>query len=74
MPSSLFLMHTLSVFHWILVLFILATSIVPAWLIVKKAGYAGPLALLTWIPLVNIIMIWVFALSTWPVERKGGQA
>jgi carbon starvation protein CstA len=66
-------MHTLSVFHWILVLFILATSIVPAWLIVKKAGYAGPLALLTWIPLVNIIMIWVFALSTWPVERKTGQ-
>jgi carbon starvation protein CstA len=66
-------MHTLSVFHWLLVLFVLATSIVPAWLIVKKAGYAGPLALLTWIPLVNIIMIWVFALTTWPVERKAGQ-
>lgn len=50
MPSfSFILMGSLSIWHWVFVLFILATSIVPAWLIVKKAGYAGPLALLTWI-------------------------
>jgi hypothetical protein len=66
-------MYAFSIWHWLIVLFFLASSIVPAWLNVKKAGYAGPLALLTWIPFVNIIMIWVFALSTWPVTRKAEQ-
>jgi hypothetical protein len=75
MPSfSFILMGSLSIWHWVFVLFILATSIVPAWLIVKKAGYAGPLALLTWIPLLNIIFLWIFALSDWPVTKKAEQA
>jgi hypothetical protein len=71
MPSfSFILMGSFSIWHWIIVLFFLATCIVPAWLIVKKAGYAGPLALLTWVPLLNIIFLWIFALSDWPVLKK----
>jgi hypothetical protein len=48
---------------WI-VLFLL-----PAWMIVRKAGYSGAWSLLLLIPLVNIIALFVFAFSTWPVQR-----
>lgn len=40
-----------------------------AWHGVQRAGYAGPWALILLIPLVNIIMLYVFAFSTWPIER-----
>jgi carbon starvation protein CstA len=66
-------MSSFSIWHWIIILFVLASSIVPAWLIVKKAGYAGPLALLTWVPFLNIVFIWIFALSHWPVMKKAEQ-
>ena len=43
---------------------------VPAWRIAKKAGYSGALSLLLLIPLVNIVVIWIFAFAKWPVERN----
>ena len=36
--------------------------------IVKKAGYSGWWALTVIIPLINIIMIWVFSFVKWPAE------
>jgi hypothetical protein len=44
--------------------------VIPAWKIVAKAGYNGAWALLLFIPLVNIIMLYVFAFNTWPTERS----
>jgi hypothetical protein len=41
----------------------------PTWRIVTKAGYNGAWALIGLVPVVNIIMLWVFAFSTWPSER-----
>ena len=35
----------------------------------KKAGFSGWWALIMVIPLVNLIMIWVFALVRWPNEE-----
>ena len=37
--------------------------------IAKKAGYSGWWALMMIIPLVNVIMIRVFAFAKWPVEK-----
>ena len=37
--------------------------------IVKKAGYSGWWALTIIIPLINLVMIWVFAFAEWPVEK-----
>lgn len=37
--------------------------------ILSKAGYSGAWSLLTLIPIVNIVMIWVFAFSAWPALR-----
>jgi hypothetical protein len=63
-------MDSFSIWHWLIVIFWIAIFIVPAWRITKKAGYSGYLSLLTLIPLVNIIAIWIFAFAKWPVERK----
>jgi hypothetical protein len=36
---------------------------------VLKAGYSRWWALAIFIPLVNLIIIWVFAFARWPVEK-----
>ncbi|WP_227010119.1 hypothetical protein [Pelagibius marinus] len=36
----------------------------------RKAGFSGWWSLLMLIPLVNIVMIWVFAFVEWPAEIK----
>lgn len=41
-----------------------------AYRIIEKAGFDGRWALVLLIPVVNIIMIWVFALSHWSLLRK----
>ena len=62
-------MNSFSVWHWLIVLILLAVYVVPVWRIVSKAGFPGALALLALVPLLNIVMLWVFAFIKWPHER-----
>ncbi len=62
-------MGNFSIWHWLIVLIWILVLQYPLWRIVAKAGYPGALSLLAWIPLINFIMLWVFALKKWPVER-----
>lgn len=57
-----------SVWYW-MVFFSLFVFYVPAWRIVSKAGFPGVLSLLLLVPVLNIVMLWVFAFVRWPVER-----
>ncbi|WFP48452.1 hypothetical protein PL263_10010 [Methylomonas sp. EFPC3] len=41
--------------------------------ILQKAGFDGRWALVLLVPVVNIIMIWVFAFSSWPNLRSGAK-
>jgi len=41
--------------------------VIPFWQIFKKAGLGAALSLLMWIPLVNLIMLYVLAFSRWKV-------
>lgn len=34
--------------------------------VLHKAGYSGWWVLLVFVPLVNLIMVWVFAFAEWP--------
>ena len=67
-------MGSFSVWHWLTLLIVIvsyvAIFVVPIWKIVSKAGYSGALSLLTLIPFVNIIMLWVFAFSKWPNSKE----
>jgi uncharacterized oligopeptide transporter (OPT) family protein len=40
------------------------------WTIAAKAGYSGALSLLMLIPLVNLIIVLMFAFSEWPIQRE----
>jgi hypothetical protein len=63
-------MGSLSVFHLLIVILVLAIIIVPGVKIIQKAGYSGWWILLWFVPLANIIMLWVFAFADWPNLAK----
>jgi hypothetical protein len=53
----------------ILVLFIVLIWIWPFWKIFQKAGYPGWYFIVIFIPLVNIIALFYFAFTEWPVHK-----
>ena len=62
-------MGSLSIFHWLIVIVILALYFIPIVKILQKAGYSGWWRLIVFVPLVNIIMFYVFAFANWPALR-----
>lgn len=42
----------------------------PLWKIARKAGYAGSLSLLMLVPVLNIALLWLFALADWPLQKR----
>jgi len=54
------------VFVWI----ILLIPLIAIWRIVARAGYPGAWSLLLFIPLVNLVALYVFAFTEWPLERQ----
>jgi hypothetical protein len=51
-------------------LILLIIAFIPYVLIIKKAGYSGWWVLIAFVPIVNFIMLWVFALARWPLEDR----
>jgi len=45
-------------------------AILPFWFIFSKAGYSKWLSLLMVVPMVNILMLYFLAFSTWPSQRE----
>jgi hypothetical protein len=64
------IMHSFSVWHWIIVALYAYIFVAPCWRIAKRAGFSGAWALLAIVPLVNIVILWVFAYVKWPTERS----
>lgn len=54
---------------------VLAAALVvfPHWRMFQRAGFAGPLALLMLVPLVNVIVLLWFAFADWPALRERAQ-
>lgn len=55
---------------FIVYLIIVVVSIVAAVKVLAKAGYSGWWVLVALVPLLNVIMLLVFAFSEWPVVRE----
>lgn len=66
-------MGSFSIWHLLIVIFSLV-MLYPYIRIIQKAGYSGWWFLTALVPVLNLAMLWVFALSTWPVERVGRRA
>jgi uncharacterized membrane protein YhaH (DUF805 family) len=52
-------------------LIVLVLVIVPLWRICTRAGFSGWWSLLVVVPLLNLIMLWVFAYAKWPRDPVG---
>ena len=57
-------------FHWAIGLVGFLVFAIPGAMILRKAGYSGWWILLSLVPILNIIMFWVFALTRWPLEER----
>ena len=57
-------------FGLIMWLFFMVFIILPFWFIFSKAGYSKWLSFLMVVPIVNIVMLYFLAFSTWPSQRK----
>lgn len=44
--------------------------VIPFWAIFTKAGWAGGWALLMLVPLVSVLVLWVFAFRRWPIQHR----
>jgi len=51
-------------------LMMLIVTLVIWWRIVSKTGYSGVLSLLMFVPVANLILLFVLAFSKWPIEEK----
>ena len=58
-----------SIGQLLIFLVIFAVIFYPWWRIFSKAGYSGWMALLIFIPLVNLVTLYYLALSDWPALR-----
>jgi hypothetical protein len=65
--------------HLVVMLVLVGAGIIfifPWWMIFSKAGFPGPLALLMWVPLINVILLFWLALTRWPnsFQKDAGTA
>jgi uncharacterized membrane protein YhaH (DUF805 family) len=66
-PNQLHALQAMLVFMPIVVLIFIIIAIIPYWMIWKKAGFSPWFSLLMFIPMVNLIMLYVLAFSEWKV-------
>ncbi len=62
----------ISIWSLLLILSIALLLLLPAfvsWPIAKRAGYSRWWSLLMCLPLLNVILVWSFAFSRWPIEN-----
>ena len=63
-------MGGLSLWHWVVVLLTLFIFLFPVIKIPRKAGYSGWWVLLWFVPIGNIVALWIFAFAEWPALRE----
>lgn len=59
-------MDSFSIWHWFVGLLFVVLPVWFGWRTVSKAGMPGAWALLVLVPLLNLIMLWIFAFAKWP--------
>lgn len=66
-------MFGLGIPELIVILVIILILFVPTYFVAKvlgKAGFSGWYSLLSLVPIVNIVCLWVFAFIDWPAETS----
>jgi hypothetical protein len=58
--------------HWFFFVVMVAVVLYPVGRILNRIGLSPFWSLLIFVPVVNLIALWVLAFSGWPLERKNG--
>ena len=59
-------MGYMSIWHWSIILIYLLVIGLPVSIILRRAGFSRAWAILSILPIVNLIGLWIFAFSKWP--------
>lgn len=67
-------MEHFSAWQWLVTLVVIAVCMYPYVLIVRRTGHSGWWVVTMFLPIVNFVMLWVFAFVRWPAvdEQRGG--
>lgn len=58
-------MSEFSPVHWLIVLLVLS-PLIPIYRILRRMGFNGWLCVLAFVPLANLVTVWVLAYVRWP--------
>ena len=56
--------------HFFIALVVLVILLFPIVKILQKAGYSGWWVLLWFLPIGNLVALWIFAFADWPALRR----
>jgi hypothetical protein len=59
-----------SIAHFVIGLIVLVVLLFPIIKILQKAGYSGWWVLLWFVPIGNIVALWIFAFADWPALHR----
>ncbi|KQS82958.1 hypothetical protein [Rhizobium sp. Leaf384] len=59
-------MGSFSLWHLLIVLIFAVGFVAPFWIIFKRTGLPAILSILTVLPLISIVFLWIIALKRWP--------
>ncbi len=57
--------------HWLWFIVMIAVVIYPAGRILNRIGFSPLWSILIFVPLVNLIALWILAFTDWPSGRAG---
>jgi len=63
-------MGTFGLLYWVIALAIVGFFLWIYARIARKAGFSGWWSLLVLVPLVNVVVIWIFAFTSWPAAAN----
>ena len=63
-------MGGISIWQLIILFILIVAPVLIFGPVVKKAGFSRWWSLFMIVPLVNLIMVWVFAFTEWPAEKN----
>lgn len=66
-------MGSFSITHWLFIALVWATIGYPISLILKRVGVSPLWSLISVVPALNIIALWVFATTKWPIDKTDDQ-
>ncbi len=59
-------MGSFSIIHWLILILYLVVIGIPVSRILGRLGFSKWLTILAFIPVVNVVALWIFAFARWP--------